>query len=147
MALAHPGQRGRLSIILVEIVYVTLTAGIYAGMQQRALGLRSKLLGNAIVVLGVPALAQWLDWLAHRAVGAAAPARATLVVSCFAALSALFHLFVMRRGVFLSGQGRSLVEDFRRIPRLVVGFVAAPFIFFIALGGRLTGSAETGTAL
>ena len=27
---------GRLSVVLVEIAYVTLTAGIYAGMQQQA---------------------------------------------------------------------------------------------------------------
>ena len=53
-ALAHSAPHGRLSIVLVEIAYVTLTAGLYAGMQQRALRLRSRLLGNAIVAFGVP---------------------------------------------------------------------------------------------
>jgi hypothetical protein len=87
---ARGNQQGRLGVVLVEIAYVTLTAGIYAGMQQQALVLRRRWLGNAIIVVGVPGLAQGLDWLAHRAVGAAAPARATLAVCCFAAISALF---------------------------------------------------------
>ncbi len=125
-ALARSAPHGRLSIVLVEIAYVTLTAGLYAGMQQRALRLRSRLLGNAIVAFGVPALAQLLDWLSHRAVGAAVPSRAMLAVSLFTAVSALFHLFVMRRGVFLTGCGRSLLDDFRAIPRLIAAFVVAP---------------------
>src|SRR5271165_39974 len=60
-----PGLSGGLSIVLVEMAYVTLTAGLYAGMQQRALSFRSRLLGNLTVVFGVPGLAQVLDWLTH----------------------------------------------------------------------------------
>jgi hypothetical protein len=132
-AMAHTGLRGSLAVVLVEIVYVTLTAGIYAGMQQKALGLAARRLGNLIVVLGVPGLAQVLDWLAHRVTGAAVTGRATLAVSLFAALSALFHLHVMRNGVFLTGTGRSLFDDFRRMPRLIAGFVVRPVVLFVAL--------------
>jgi hypothetical protein len=146
-ALVHAGPHGRIAIVLVEIAYVTLTAGVYAGMQQKALGLRSRLLGNFIVAVGVPALSQWLDWLAHCAVGAPAPARATVAVSVFACISALFHLYIMRRGVFLTGQGRSLVDDFRRIPLLVASLVAAPFVFFASLAGRATRAVESEAAL
>lgn len=142
-ALARFRPHGRLSIILVEIAYVALTAGLYAGLQQRALGLRARWLGNLIVAFGVPALAQLLDWLAHRAAGAAVPARAMLVVSLFAALSALLHLFVMRRGVFLTNHGRSLFDDFRRIPRLIAGFVVAPVALMSALASRATRAAES----
>ena len=146
-ALARSGPRGRLSIVLVEIAYVALTAGLYAGLQQRALGLRSRWLGNAIVALGVPALAQVIDWLAHRVAGARVPFRAMLAVSIFAAVSALFHLFVMRRGVFLTGHGRSLLDDFRRIPRLIAGFVVAPVALIALLGGRAARAAESEAAL
>jgi hypothetical protein len=146
-ALARSGPHGRVAIILVEIGYVALTAGVYAGLQQRALALRSRLLGNLIVVLGVPALAQFVDWLTHRAVGAPVPMRATVAVSIFAGISALFHLFVMRRGVFLTGQGRSLGDDFRRIPRLIAGFVAAPVVFLMSLVGRSEPTAESEAVL
>ncbi len=126
-AMVRTGARGGLFIVLVEILYVTVTAGTYAGLQQRALELRSRFLGNLTIVLGVPMLAQLFDWLAHRLVGAPVPPRATLAVCAFAALSALFHLHVMRSGAFLTGhKGRTLRDDFRRMPRLIAAFILAP---------------------
>jgi hypothetical protein len=136
--MAHAGLHGRFSIVLVEVAYVTFTGGLYAGLQQKALGLRSRLLGNLLIVFAVPGLSQAFDWLAHRAAGAPAPAKATLAVCLFAVLSALFHLHVMRRGVFLTGHcGHSLAEDFRRMPRLVAGFAVLPFTLLSALAARL----------
>jgi hypothetical protein len=132
-AMARTGPHGQVAVVLVEIVYVMLTAGVYAGMQQRALGLRSRCLGNLIVVLGIPGLAQILDWTVHHVTGAAATGQAMLGVSLFAAVSALFHLHVMRNGVFLIGTGRSLFDDFRRIPALVARFAVRPVVFFVGL--------------
>ncbi|MFY9853350.1 MAG: hypothetical protein WAK26_05680 [Terracidiphilus sp.] len=146
-AMAHSGPHGRLAVVLVEVVYVTLTAGVYAGMQQKALGLRTRWLGNLIVVLAVPSLAQVLDWTAHRVTGAAVTERATLAVSLFAAVSALFHLHVMRNGIFLTGGGRSLFDDFRRIPRLVAGLVVRPVVFFVALASDAGRATESESAL
>src|SRR5215469_9201195 len=70
VAMVRMRTHGHFSIVLVEIAYVTLTAGIWAGLQQRALALRSRLLGNFCIALAVPALSQVLDWLVHRAAGA-----------------------------------------------------------------------------
>ncbi len=146
--MARNGLRGGLSIVLVEIAYVTLTAGLYAGMQQRALSFRLRLLGNLTIVFGVPGMAQILDWLAHRAVGAVAPGKATLAVSVFAIVSALFHLHVMRRGAFLTGRGgRSLAEDFRRMPRLILAFIAAPVVLLSATAGRQVRGVQSEAAL
>jgi hypothetical protein len=148
VALSHTGHHGSLSIVLVEIAYVTLTAGIYAGMQQKALGLRNRLAGNLIVVLCVPGLAQLLDWLAHRVVGATVPNRTILAVCIFTLVSALFHLHVMRRGVFLTNhRGRSLLDDFRRMPRLILGFVIAPAVIFMAVAARIVSEAESEAVL
>jgi hypothetical protein len=146
-AMARTSLEGGLAIVLVEIAYVTLTAGVYAGMQQKALGLRSRLLGNLIVVIGVPGLAQALDWSAHRVMGAAVTGRATLAVSLFAAISALFHLHVMRNGVFLTGTGRSLFDDLRRMPRLIAGFVVRPLAFLAALTAGPARTVEPDAAL
>lgn len=146
-AMARTGLHGRLAVILVEMIYVTLTAGIYAGMQQRALALRSRLLGNSVVVLVVPGFAQILDWTAHRFTGATAGARATVAVSIFSAVSALFHLHVMRNGVFLTGHGHSLADDFRRIPRLVLGFILKPVAFLTAVTSRSGRPIESEAAL
>lgn len=147
-ALAHARLHGGLTIVAVEIAYVTATAGVYAGLQQQALRLRQRLLGNLAVAVGVPGMAQVLDWLVHSAVGPAAPARATVLVCVFTLVSALFHLHVMRRGAFLTGRaGRSLADDFRRMPRLVLGFLLWPATAFAAWNARMARSAESQAAL
>jgi hypothetical protein len=145
VATARSGLKGSLAVVLVEMAYVALTAGIYAGMQQRALGFRSRLWGDLTVVVAVPGLAQLLDWACHQATGASVTGKATLAVCGFTLLSALFHLHVMRRGAFLTGrQGRSLLNDFRSMPRLTFGFVVAPLAWIstlISLQGRNPGAA------
>ncbi len=147
-ATIRAGLRGSLAILLVEVAYVTLTAGIYAGMQQQALRLRSRIFGNFIVALGVPALAQWIDWITHRLTGPAVTGRATFAVCVFTLLSAIFHLHVMRNGAFLTNsQGRSLADDFRRMPRLIAGFVMKPAAFFSSRLPRTSAAVEPEAAL
>lgn len=142
-ALAHDRLHSAPMLVAVEIAYVTLTAGLWAGLQQRALGLRSRLAGNAAIAVGVPGLAQFCDWLAHHAVGPAAPPRALAAVCVFTLISALFHLHVMRRGVFLTGpEGRSLGDDFRRMPRMVAGFAMALPNAFAARTQKLSRTAS-----
>ena len=147
-AMARSGPQARLALVAVEMAYVTLTAGLYAGMQQRALSLRSRFFGNLIIVVGVPGLAQFLDWLTHRAVGPAAPPRAIVAASVFTLVSALFHLHIMRRGVFLTGHtGRTLADDFRRMPRLVLDFVVRPYALLSGFSARFVRAAESEGAL
>ena len=137
-AMARSRSHDGFAVVLVEIAYVTATAGIYAGMQQRALGIRSRMLGNLVVVLAVPGVAQALDWIAHRTLGATPPSRATIAVCAFTIISALFHLHVMRRGAFLTGRaGRTLRNDFRRMPRLVLGFLMLPVTALAGLDSRV----------
>jgi hypothetical protein len=70
-----------------------------------------------------------------------------LAVCVFAALSALFHLHVMRNGAFLTGTGRSLFDDFRSMPRLIAGFVVRPVAFLGALTSRQASAIESEAAL
>jgi hypothetical protein len=147
-ALAHARHHGGLAIVAVEIAYVTATAGLYAGIQQQALRLRPRLTGDLVVVVGVPGLAQALDWLTHCMIGPAAPARVTVVVCVFTLISALFHLHVMRRGAFLTGRaGRSLADDIRRMPRLLLGFALLPFTALAAWNARMSRATESQAAL
>ena len=127
-AMVHARRADSGAVVLVEMVYVTLTAGVFAALQQRSLGIRSRFLGDMIVVVGVPSLAQILDWTAHRVMHAMAPGRAILIVCLYTLISALFHLHFMRNGVLLAGCGRSLGNDVRCIPRLVAGFASTPFV-------------------
>jgi hypothetical protein len=138
VAMARSGLRGGFAVIAVEMLYVTLTAGFYAGLQQKALGMRRRWLGDLGIVVGVPGVSQLLDWLLHRAAGAPAPHRAVLSACVFTLVSALFHRHVMRHGTFLTGeQGRSMADDFRRIPRLILSFVVWPVFLFRSVPVRL----------
>lgn len=138
VAMMRGNGHERMVVIGVEMLYVTLTAGAYAGMQQWALRLRRRWLGDICIVILVPGLSQVLDWLAHRVVGAPAPARALTGAAVFTLISALFHRHVMRHGTFLTGDSESsMAEDFRRIPRLVVSFVVWPGAVLRSLHGRI----------
>jgi hypothetical protein len=148
VAMAHASLRGGLAVVAVELIYVSLTAGLYAGLQQRALSFRSRLLGNLTIVAGVPGLAQVLDWLTHRAAHAPAPGNAIFAVCVFSTISAVFHLHVMRRGAFITGSaGRTLVDDFRRMPRLAAEFVLRPITILASFATRWTRPAESEAAL
>lgn len=143
VAMLRGGSSERLAVIGVEMLYVTLTAGLYAGLQQRALKMRRRWLGDVCIVLLVPGLSQVLDWLAHRAAGAPAPAPALAGAAVFTLISALFHRHVMRNGTFLTGDSEaSMAEDFRRIPGLVVSFVAWPRVLLRSLPARMERWAE-----
>jgi hypothetical protein len=143
VAMLRGTGRERLAVIGVEMLYVTLTAGLYAGLQQRALGMRRRWLGDLCIVLLVPGLSQVLDWLIHKAVGAPAPVPALTGAAIFTLISALFHRHVMRHGTFLTGESEaSILEDFRRIPRLVVSFVIWPGVLLRSLSARIERRAE-----
>ena len=51
--------------------------------------------------------------------------RASIIASvCLTAISTLFNLYAMRRGALITGEGQqSLGNDFKRMPRLIAGFV------------------------
>ena len=55
-ATARTGSHGRFAVVLIEIVYVTLTAGIYAGMQQNALRLCRRWLVNTTRACASPSM-------------------------------------------------------------------------------------------
>jgi hypothetical protein len=150
VAMVHSDNRGDhagLAVIAVEMVYVTMTAGLFAGLQQKALGIRRRWLGDLGIVVGVPGVSQLVDWLLHRVMGAPAPHRALVSVCVFTLFSALFHRHVMRHGTFLTGeQGCSMADDFRRIPRLLLSFVAWPGNLLRSLPGRLERLVRSGDA-
>ena len=65
-----------------------------------------------------------VDWLDRNDPNSKAASLTVSVV--FTAISTLFNLFAMRRGVLIVGEGRgTLLADLRQIPRLVVLFVAS----------------------
>ena len=126
-ALWHSPMHAREHFGTVEAVYVLLTSGIFSAWQQQALDVKPRSLSWTLVVLVVPlgslagdsALHLWLDDGNMRALGIGA-----LIATL---LSAMFHWHLMQNGAMLVGeQGRSLVDDMKRMPRLIATFVWNP---------------------
>jgi hypothetical protein len=84
----------------------------------------SWLAGLTAAVL-MPVANHSLELLVHWLRGTPKLANSILASVCFTAVSTLFNLYVMRQGAFIVGEDRqSLTHDMRRLPRLIIGFLA-----------------------
>ena len=73
-----------------------------------------------------PATFQLLDFALHSALGTARFGSGLIASATFTALSAMFNLFVMRRGALLVGrEGKPFSHDLLVLPRLAFSFVIA----------------------
>ena len=126
------GHHSGLHAAAIEACYVAVTAGFYAALQQRSLSMEPRWLSGLAVVVGVPILAQAIDYLLQHAMGTPNMKAASVGMVCWGLLSAAFHLHLMRHGAMLVGDGsRTLSSDMKRMPRLVATFVAKPVVLVI----------------
>jgi hypothetical protein len=66
-----------------------------------------------------------IEFLIHWSSGTAELTASILASIALSAVSALFHLHVMRHGVLVvDGAPRPLSEDLRRMPRLIASFLS-----------------------
>jgi hypothetical protein len=69
---------------------------------------------------------EYLEWLVHWSRGTPELAASIGVSIAFTTFSTAFNLFAMRRGVLVVGAGsQSLLDDLRRMPRLMFSFIVA----------------------
>jgi hypothetical protein len=130
-------SRSELHTIAAEMFYVVLTAGIYSAVQQRVLDVQPRWLSNLIVVAAIPVLSQSVEYIMHVAAGTPNLRTATISVLSFGLLSALFHLHVMRKGAMLVGsESRPFSDDLKRMPSLVVSFIAVPVLAIMEVARR-----------
>jgi hypothetical protein len=74
----------------------------------------------------VPAFNHALEYLLHYASGTKRIMAGVAASISLSILSAVFNLFAMRRGVLIVGDERApLLDDLRRMPRVVFDFVMA----------------------
>ena len=148
MFLVAAGRHGGSKGAVVEIVYVVFNTGFFCAIQQGLLGVRPRWAGNLGIVVGVPGTAQALDYLVHILAKAPNPTGFTFGMLFFSWLSAMFHLHMMQNGTMLMGnEGRSFLSDLKTIPRLVISFVCAPFVWVVTVAkGVSRVEWETGAA-
>ena len=112
---------------LVDAAFRVPLSGITAAMTQALARAQPRWAAFVVIVGVVPAAGHVIEFSAHWMAGTP-QLRASVIASvAFTAVSALFNLYSMRRGVFLVGAAaRPFREDLQRLPALLLDFVLTP---------------------
>jgi hypothetical protein len=110
----------------VEAALFATLAGFYGALAQAFRRAQPAWAATVTVMVLMPTINHALEFVLHYASGTekvAAGVAASISLSIF---SAMFNLFAMRHGVLIVGDERaSLIDDLRRMPRIVFDFVMA----------------------
>jgi len=120
------GMHAAEGAMLAEFVYRGITSGFYGAMTQAFRKAEPVWQASLTVMVLLPLSSHSIEFVVHLV--RHTPHLRTSIVSsvCFTAISTLFNLYAMRRGVLVTGAGAgSVASDMRRIPGLIAGFVAA----------------------
>src|SRR5262245_36910127 len=108
----------------VEAVLFATLAGFHGALAQAFRRAQPAWAAAMTIMILIPAVNHTIEYVLHYANSTkriAAGLAASISLSIF---SALFNLFVMRRGALIVGDERApLIDDLRRMPRLVFDFV------------------------
>jgi hypothetical protein len=129
--------------MLAEFVYRGITSGFYGALTQAFRKAAPVWKASLTVVFLLPLSQHSIELVVH-VLRHTPQLRTSFVTSvCFTAISTLFNLYAMRRGVLVTGEGAgSVASDMRRIPTLIGGFVAAgPMALYRLLRGPETSQA------
>lgn len=113
-----------LGAFALEAAFYAAVAGFYGALIQSFRRAQPVWLATLTVMVLLPALNHTLEYLLHWSRGTQKLSASLAASVALSLVSALFNLFVMRRGALLVGAEReSLSSDLRRLPLLVWEFL------------------------
>jgi hypothetical protein len=131
------GKRAAFAAMLAEFLFRAATTGFYGSFTQAFRRVEPAWQASVIVMFGLPLVSHSLEFTLHWLRGTPNLKASIGASIVFTVLSSLFNLYVMRRGAMIVGaESDSLWRDFARMPRLVGGFLATPFLFLASGFGR-----------
>ena len=118
------GLDGAAGAAATEFVFRLATSGFYGALTQSFRHVEPRWQGQLAALLIVPAMGHSLEFLVHWLRGTPELAASLGASISFTALSTVFHLFAMQRGVLIVGEGqRTLLEDLRSLPSVIAAFL------------------------
>ena len=125
------GLRAALGAMSVEFVFRSLNSGVSASIAQSFCQATPKWLATLCVMGMLPAYGHTIEYTIHTISGDKNLSKSILISISFSVFSALFNLFMMRRGVLIvkDSQQQSFWSDLKRMPVLAAEFVSLPFIW------------------
>jgi hypothetical protein len=118
------GLDGASAAAATELLFRLTTSGFYGALTQSFRHVEPRWQGQLAALIVVPAVGHSLEFLVHWLRGTPELAASLGASVAFTALSTLFHLFAMQRGVLIVGDGcQTLWQDLRSMPAIVAAFV------------------------
>ncbi len=126
VANAGAGIGEAVSAMGVEAALFATLSGFYGALAQ-AFRLAQPAWAATMTIMGLmPAINHSLEYALHYASGTERLGAGVAASVSLSIISAMFNLFAMRRGVLIVGDERaSLIDDLRRMPRVVFDFFMA----------------------
>ena len=110
----------------IEAALFATLAGFYGAMAQAFRRARPEWAATMAVMALMPTINHTIEYILHYASGTKRLAAGVTASISLSMVSAVFNLFAMRRGVLIVGDERaSLIDDLRRMPRVVIDFIMA----------------------
>ncbi len=132
------GPDAAVRALLVDLSFRLPLVGLAAAVTQAFECARPAWAATLTVMLLVPGVAHSIEFGIHWLAGTPALKAGVAGSIAFSMVSALFNLYAMRRGVLRVGTGsRSLSDDLRRLPVIVVQFAVAGPMAVVRLVARV----------
>ena len=120
------GLAAALAAMAVEAALFATLAGFYGALAQSFRHARPVWAATMTVMILMPTVNHTLEYAIHNANDTEKIAAGVAASISLSVVSAMFNLFAMRRGVLVVGDEKgSLIDDLRRMPRVVFDFVMA----------------------
>ena len=118
------GLPAAIAALNTELLFRAVTSGFYGALTQALSKAEPAWTATIAVVLLLPLANHSLEFFIHWTRGTPNLLRSIFASMVFTALSTLFNFYAMRRGALIVGKDRrSLGEDLRAMPRLLLDFV------------------------
>ncbi len=120
------GWDAALAAMNTEFLYRACTAGFYAALTQSFRHVKPEWRATLTAMVLLPLVSHSLELFIHWLRETPKLAVSILASACFTTISTAYNLFAMRNGALIVGQeAKSLREDLRRTPGIVVKFARA----------------------
>ncbi|MGJ5815846.1 hypothetical protein [Paludibaculum fermentans] len=120
------GWRAAVGAMTAEFILRILTTGFCGAFTQSLRHVRPEWHGALVSLVVMPLGLQALELGLHLVRGTPQLRTGLWASTVLTILSTLFHLHCTREGAYLTGaEGTSIMDDFRRTPGLVAGFLRA----------------------
>src|SRR5262245_59030135 len=118
------GLPAALAAMQTELFFRAISSGFYGALTESFCEAEPPWAATLAVAVFLPFANHSLEFLIHWMRGTRRLVPSILFSVCFTLVSTLFNFYAMRRGALVVGEGRrSLAQDLRAMPRLLVDFI------------------------